>query len=38
MTAAELQWVDAVIKNIQSGARTWSGEELAEAAKSFLPG
>lgn len=38
VTAAELQWVDAVIKTIQSGALSWSGEELAEAAKSFLPG
>jgi len=37
MTAAELKWVSGVIDHLRSGALTWSGEELAEAAKSFLP-
>ena len=37
-TAAELSWVDGVIDELRSGALTWSGEELVEAAQRFLSG
>jgi DNA-binding PadR family transcriptional regulator len=37
VTAAELNWVNGVVDELRSGALAWSGEELAEAAKSFLP-
>jgi len=36
ITAAELNWVAGVIDELRSGALTWSGEELAEAAQAFL--
>ena len=35
-TAAELSWVCGIVNELRSGALIWSGEELAEAAKSFL--
>jgi hypothetical protein len=37
MTAAELKWLNAVIGELRSGALNWSGEELREAAKAYLP-
>jgi len=37
MTAAELAWVRRVVADLRSGALTWSHEELAEAARAFLP-
>ena len=37
MTAAELNWVSGVVDDLRTGALTWSHEELAETAKSFLP-
>jgi DNA-binding PadR family transcriptional regulator len=37
VTAAELNWVNGVVDELRSGALAWSEEELAEAAKSFLP-
>jgi len=37
VTAAELQWVDAVVGQIRAGSLSWSGEELSQASKSFLP-
>jgi DNA-binding PadR family transcriptional regulator len=35
-TAAELTWLRKVIDDLRSGALSWSGQELAEAAESFL--
>ena len=37
MTAAELGWVEAVVAELRSGALHWSADELAEAARAFLP-
>ncbi len=37
LTAAELKWLEGVIEELHSGALTWSGEELREAAKAFVP-
>ncbi len=37
VTAAELNWVNGVVDELKTGALTWSHEELAETAKSFLP-
>lgn len=37
MTAAELTWLNGVIAELRSGALRWTGEELREAAKAFLP-
>jgi hypothetical protein len=37
VTAAELGWVRGVVDDLRSSALTWSGEELAEASKGFLP-
>jgi DNA-binding PadR family transcriptional regulator len=37
VTAAEVKWVDGVVGQIRAGGLSWSGEELAEAAKAFLP-
>jgi len=36
ITDAELRWVSGVVDELRSGALTWSGEELAEAAQAFL--
>lgn len=36
-TAAELGWVSGAVEDLRTGALTWSGEELVEAMKSFLP-
>ena len=35
-TAAELNWVSGVIDELRSGALTWSGQELRDAATAFL--
>jgi DNA-binding PadR family transcriptional regulator len=35
-TAAELDWVRGVVAELRSGALSWSGQELLEAAQSFL--
>jgi len=36
VTAAELDWVTAIIDDLRTGALTWSHAELVETAKSFL--
>jgi DNA-binding PadR family transcriptional regulator len=38
VTAAELDWVNGAVEDLRRGALTWSHEELAQAAESFLPG
>jgi DNA-binding PadR family transcriptional regulator len=35
-TAAELNWVTGVIDELRSGALTWDGQELRDAATAFL--
>ena len=37
VTAAELEWVARVVDELRSGALSWSHEELAAMARSFLP-
>ncbi len=37
ITAAELGWVGGVVDDLRTGALTWSHEELAARAKSYLP-
>jgi DNA-binding PadR family transcriptional regulator len=37
VTAAELTWVSGVLDDLRTGALTWSEEELAAMAASFLP-
>jgi hypothetical protein len=37
MSTAELDWVTGIVDELRSGKLTWSQEELAETAKSFLP-
>ena len=37
VTAAELNWLSGVVDDLRTGALTWSYEELAALAKSFLP-
>jgi DNA-binding PadR family transcriptional regulator len=37
VTAAELAWVRGVIDDLRTGALSWSYEELADMARSFLP-
>jgi DNA-binding PadR family transcriptional regulator len=37
VTAAELGWVSGVVDDLRSSALTWSGEELAETSRAFLP-
>lgn len=37
MNAAELKWLEGVINELRSGTLTWSGEELRDASKAFLP-
>ena len=37
VTAAELSWLSGVVDDLRTGALTWSYEELAALAKSFLP-
>ena len=36
MASAELRWLDGIVEEMRSGALTWSFDELAEAAKSFM--
>ena len=38
MIAAELAWVDSVVRDLRSGALTWSKEELEPFAHASLPG
>jgi len=38
ITVAEASWLEAVIEQLRTGVLSWSGEELRQAAKSFLPG
>jgi DNA-binding PadR family transcriptional regulator len=37
LTGAELGWVSGVVDDLRSGTLTWSHEELAAMARSFLP-
>jgi hypothetical protein len=37
LTSAELDWVRGVIADLRAGTLTWSREELAAIARSFLP-
>jgi DNA-binding PadR family transcriptional regulator len=37
VTAAELDWVDGVVRDLDAGRLDWSYEELAEIAASFTP-
>lgn len=37
VTAAELDWVTAVLNELRSGGLTWTQSELAELARQFLP-
>ena len=37
VTAAEISWVDGVVKDLRKSALTWSYEELTEIAKRFQP-
>jgi DNA-binding PadR family transcriptional regulator len=37
VTAAEVNWLESVLDDLRSGALTWSHEELAATALTFLP-
>ena len=37
IAAAELDWVSAVVADLETGTLAWSHEEIAELAKHFLP-
>ncbi|MGA3154547.1 MAG: PadR family transcriptional regulator [Streptosporangiaceae bacterium] len=37
VTAAELSWINGILDELRSGSLTWSYDELAGAATSFLP-
>jgi DNA-binding PadR family transcriptional regulator len=37
VTTAEINWLDGVLDDLRSGNLTWTGDDLRESSKSFLP-